>query len=64
MKTMTKLGYLAAHVKQVVRDKLVEHRQYITRYGEDMPEIAKWRWSNFSNAPARRIRGKSVIIKT
>ncbi|HSN40188.1 MAG TPA: phosphoketolase family protein, partial [Burkholderiales bacterium] len=50
-----KLGYLAAHVKQIVRDKLVEHRQYITRYGEDMPEIAKWTWGDSGRT---RIRGR------
>jgi xylulose-5-phosphate/fructose-6-phosphate phosphoketolase len=38
------LGYRHAHVKQWVRDKLVEHREYITRHGEDMPEIREWRW--------------------
>jgi xylulose-5-phosphate/fructose-6-phosphate phosphoketolase len=25
-------------------DKIIEHRQYIRRYGEDMPEIAGWMW--------------------
>ena len=34
----------AAHVKQWVRDKLNEHRQYITEHGEDLPEIRNWRW--------------------
>jgi xylulose-5-phosphate/fructose-6-phosphate phosphoketolase len=34
----------AAYVKQAMRDKLIEHREYITRYGEDMPEIRNWRW--------------------
>jgi xylulose-5-phosphate/fructose-6-phosphate phosphoketolase len=39
-----KLGYLAAYVRQEVRDKLIEHRQYVTRYGQDMPEIRDWQW--------------------
>jgi xylulose-5-phosphate/fructose-6-phosphate phosphoketolase len=39
-----KLGYAAAYAKQAVRDKLIEHREYITRYGEDMPEIREWTW--------------------
>jgi len=39
-----KLGYAAAYAKQAVRDKLIEHKQYITKYGEDMPEIREWKW--------------------
>ncbi|MCY4485601.1 MAG: phosphoketolase family protein [Deltaproteobacteria bacterium] len=40
-----KLGTLAAYAKQAVRDKLIDHRQHITRYGEDMPEVRNWTWS-------------------
>jgi xylulose-5-phosphate/fructose-6-phosphate phosphoketolase len=39
-----KLGYLAAYAKQKMRDKLIEHRQYIRLRGEDMPEVQNWRW--------------------
>ncbi|MBK9621023.1 MAG: phosphoketolase family protein [Candidatus Obscuribacter sp.] len=34
----------AAHVKQLMQDKLVDHKEYIHHYGEDMPEVANWQW--------------------
>jgi len=39
------LSSRAAYVKQAVRDKLIDHRQYIITHGEDMPEIRDWRWT-------------------
>jgi xylulose-5-phosphate/fructose-6-phosphate phosphoketolase len=39
-----KLGYMAAYAKQAMRDKLIEHKQYIIRHGDDMPEVKDWRW--------------------
>jgi xylulose-5-phosphate/fructose-6-phosphate phosphoketolase len=39
-----KLGPVAAYAKQTIRDKLIEHEQYIHEHGEDMPEVRDWRW--------------------
>jgi hypothetical protein len=33
------------YLKRQLRDKLIEHKQYIDRYGEDLPEVRNWKWS-------------------
>ena len=40
-----KLGPSAAYVKQALFEKLVEHKRYITKHGQDLPEILNWRWT-------------------
>jgi xylulose-5-phosphate/fructose-6-phosphate phosphoketolase len=35
---------VSAHFKQFLRNKLVDHRQYICEHGEDVPEIRDWKW--------------------
>ena len=39
-----KLGERAAYAQQAIREKLIDHRQYIAEHGDDMPEIRDWRW--------------------
>jgi xylulose-5-phosphate/fructose-6-phosphate phosphoketolase len=41
---LPQLGSSSAYLKQELIDKLIEHRHYIRTYGEDMPEVANWRW--------------------
>jgi xylulose-5-phosphate/fructose-6-phosphate phosphoketolase len=37
-------GSAGVYLKQQLQDKLVEHKQYICRYGQDMPEVRNWSW--------------------
>jgi xylulose-5-phosphate/fructose-6-phosphate phosphoketolase len=47
-----RLGDAAAYARQELRDRIIEHRQYIRRYGEDMPEIAAWQWQSSADEDA------------
>ena len=46
VKRLPQLGNTAAYVIQEMRDKLIEHRQYITTYGQDLPEVREWKWTD------------------
>jgi xylulose-5-phosphate/fructose-6-phosphate phosphoketolase len=39
-----RLQSVGGHFKQILRNKLVEHRQYILEHGDDLPEIRDWTW--------------------
>jgi xylulose-5-phosphate/fructose-6-phosphate phosphoketolase len=45
-----KLGYRAARVKQLMRDRRTEHYYYIREHGEDMPDVRDWHWPAPENA--------------
>jgi xylulose-5-phosphate/fructose-6-phosphate phosphoketolase len=38
------LQNVAAHLRQDLQDKLIDHNRYIREHGEDMPDIANWHW--------------------
>ncbi len=39
-----RFAQIAPYVRQFVRDKLIDHQQYIERVGADLPEITQWKW--------------------
>jgi xylulose-5-phosphate/fructose-6-phosphate phosphoketolase len=49
-----KLASKAAYAKQEIRDKLLEHKQYIAEHGDDLPEIVSWRWGKGAGSPSAR----------
>jgi xylulose-5-phosphate/fructose-6-phosphate phosphoketolase len=53
------LGSRAAYAKQFIRDKLLEHKEYIHTFGEDMPEIRDWVWT-LSATPRRRLKAEKL----
>jgi xylulose-5-phosphate/fructose-6-phosphate phosphoketolase len=50
------LGTRAAYVKQALRDKLIDHKAYIRKYGQDMPEIRNWQWGQTAATQAKKPR--------
>ena len=45
VKRLPQLGNSASYLIQEMKDKLVEHKQYITTYGQDLPEVRDWKWN-------------------
>ena len=45
VKRLPQLGNRGAFLIQLMKDKLVEHKEYITAHGQDMPEIRDWKWN-------------------
>jgi xylulose-5-phosphate/fructose-6-phosphate phosphoketolase len=39
-----KISAVSAHLRQELRDKLIDHWRYVRAHGEDMPEVRDWRW--------------------
>ncbi len=40
-----RLAHRASHIRQAMQEKRIEHREYIRRHGDDMPEVREWMWT-------------------
>ncbi|MBQ6842532.1 MAG: phosphoketolase family protein [Firmicutes bacterium] len=45
LKQLPQLGNRGAYLMQQMRDKLVQHKQYIHDNGIDLPEVREWKWT-------------------
>jgi xylulose-5-phosphate/fructose-6-phosphate phosphoketolase len=50
----------AAYAKQAIRDKVIEHKGYICKHWDNMPEIAGCTWSGVNGGRARSTEGDNV----
>ena len=44
LKYLPQLGNRSSSLIQECKDKLVEHKNYISEYGQDLPEVRNWKW--------------------
>lgn len=43
---LPQLGNRGAYLYQEMANKLIAHKQYISKYGQDLPEVANWKWED------------------
>ncbi len=41
-----RLQATCGHVRERLKNKLIEHRRYVRTHGEDLPEIRDWQWGS------------------
>ena len=57
---LPQLGARAAYFKQAIEEQLIDHKQYIQEHGDDLPELAGWRWSSQGGGAPRSARRTST----
>jgi xylulose-5-phosphate/fructose-6-phosphate phosphoketolase len=51
---LPKLGARADYLKQAMDEKLIDHKRYIVKHGDDMPEILEWKWGKHKSPVSKR----------
>ena len=52
---LPQIGSKGDYLKQLMKKKLIEHREYIDKNGVDMPEIQNWKWSQELSKPSMQV---------
>jgi xylulose-5-phosphate/fructose-6-phosphate phosphoketolase len=58
---LPQLSVKGAYLKQMVKDKLIEHKVYINQHGEDMAEIRNWKWTGSMKAGTKTIKPRAEL---
>ena len=59
---LPQLGSKGAHLKQQMQNKLIEHKEYIDKHGQDLPEIRNWKW-HATGTPKRPDGVRLTLVK-
>jgi hypothetical protein len=55
------LGSKGAYLKQQMKDKLIEHKHYIDKHGQDLPEIRNWKWGQGETQNGKSLAEKTLV---
>jgi xylulose-5-phosphate/fructose-6-phosphate phosphoketolase len=57
---LPQLGASVAYLKQAMRDKLLEHHDYVRKVGDDLPEVKNWIWGATAKAAGKKKAKKAA----